>query len=55
MRSWCDVERDHIPPHAWNNSRMDNPILIKFNIGEFYGKLSKHASFNLDQTILTTT
>jgi hypothetical protein len=34
---------------------MDNPILIEFNIGEFYEKLYKHFIFNLDWTILTTT
>jgi hypothetical protein len=27
---------------------------LKFNTGEFYGKLSCNFYFNLDQTILTT-
>jgi hypothetical protein len=34
---------------------MDEPILIKHNIGEFYDKLSRHFDFNLDQTVLNTT
>jgi hypothetical protein len=37
--SWCDVVRDHLPSYAWINSKMDNPVLIKFSIGEFYKKL----------------
>jgi hypothetical protein len=30
-------------------------ILIKFNAGDFYVKLSNHSSFYLDRTVLTTT
>jgi hypothetical protein len=48
MSSRYDVERDHLPPYALINSRADNPILIKFKIGEICEKLSKRFSFHLD-------
>jgi hypothetical protein len=41
-------------PYAWNNSRTDEPISTKFDIGKFYEKLSRHFSFHKDRTVLTT-
>jgi hypothetical protein len=36
----------HLPPYAWINSRTDNPILAKFNIGEFYKKVVEPGKFS---------
>jgi hypothetical protein len=45
----------HCPPmHLFvcmKNLRVDKPVLIKFNSGRFYEKLSSNFRFNLDQTI----
>jgi hypothetical protein len=40
--------------YAQNNLRPEKPILIQFNIGEFYEKVSKLFNFHLDWTVLMT-
>jgi hypothetical protein len=58
MRSWCDVRYCMTSFHRTYEStreRVDNPVLIKISIGEFFEKLSSHFNFNLNMTILTTT
>lgn len=43
------------PQHARINLRTDNPVLIKFNVAEFYEKLSNHFILYLYTIILTAT
>jgi hypothetical protein len=34
---WCDTEHDQLPLYAfWISSRIENLVLIKYNIGEFF-------------------
>jgi hypothetical protein len=44
-----------VRPYAWNNSRKDKQVLMKFYIGGFYEKLSRNFGFHFDRAILTTT
>jgi hypothetical protein len=42
-------------PYAWNNTRTDKSIYIKFDTEDVYEKLSNHVNFHLYPTILKTT
>jgi hypothetical protein len=54
LRNWCVAKRDRLPSYAWLSSRVENLLLITFDIPEFYEKLSNYFSFHSDRTVLTT-
>jgi hypothetical protein len=54
VRSWCEWRRPWPYSALPMSPGTDNPILVKFNFGEFYEKLSNRVIFCLYLTLLTT-